>query len=85
MSQYDDGDDQLITPIIIVMTMIMSMALSTKLKGDQEWDAIFGKKGKKRTNGRSFVNPPATTARHSHAEAHDDDFVDFVDLQFHIF
>ena len=48
MSQYDDGDDQLITPIIIVMTMIMSMALSTKLKGDQEWDAIFGKKAKKK-------------------------------------
>ena len=70
----------------MVMTVIMSMTVNRTLKGDQEWDAIFDKKGKKRTNGRSFVNPPTTTARHSHADDDDDDdFVDFVDLQFYIF
>ena len=43
------------------------------MQGDQGSDAIFSKKCKKRTNGGSFVNLPATSARHIGA-ADDDDY-----------
>ena len=50
----------------------MLMMVSSAFEGDQRGDAIFSKKCKKRTNGGSFVNPPATSVHHSDAAAADD-------------
>ena len=50
----------------------MLMMVSSAFEGDQRGDAIFSKKCKKRTNGESFVNLPATSGRHTDS-ADDDD------------